>query len=198
LVFLPFFQSFLFCVLVGALVFWGLEGSAECRAAGLPFPDGLVKWTYGNSCYFMIITFTTIGYGDLSPTTSGGRLFLVFFGGIGLLAVASALGYFISLVAVYIHTTEPVFIKRMKKWKCCKPGVIKFIYEYRVGLVLIFIYALLLIIGAVLFGWGEPFEPPKFINGLYFSFVTLTTIGYGNLVATHAGTKVSKIVSIKF
>ena len=45
-------------------------------ALGLPFPVPLanqtdVTWTFGTSLYFTIITFTSVGFGDVSPSTPG-------------------------------------------------------------------------------------------------------------------------------
>lgn len=50
-------------LLVGAAVFHWLEG-----------------WSWLDSVYFVVITLTTIGYGDLSPTTPVTKLFTIFYG----------------------------------------------------------------------------------------------------------------------
>tara|TARA_Y100000310_G_scaffold342094_1_gene443750 strand:+ start:798 stop:1181 length:384 start_codon:yes stop_codon:yes gene_type:complete len=39
----------------------------------------LEGWSALDSTYFTIITITTIGYGDLTPTTQGAKLFTIFF-----------------------------------------------------------------------------------------------------------------------
>eukprot|EP00698_Gefionella_okellyi_P010690 TRINITY_DN2785_c0_g1_i1.p1 TRINITY_DN2785_c0_g1~~TRINITY_DN2785_c0_g1_i1.p1 ORF type:complete len:569 (+),score=128.03 TRINITY_DN2785_c0_g1_i1:46-1707(+) len=49
-------------VLLGALVFSYLE-----------------QWDYHDSVYYVIVTITTIGYGDFVPVTYGGRSFFIFF-----------------------------------------------------------------------------------------------------------------------
>ncbi len=50
-------------------------------------------WSYTDSFYFTGITLTTIGYGDLTPTTPGTRIATVFFGffGIGLVFYTATL-----------------------------------------------------------------------------------------------------------
>lgn len=50
----------------------------------------LEKWDYVDSFYFTGVTLTTIGYGDLYPTTELSKIFTVFFafGGVGILAAA--------------------------------------------------------------------------------------------------------------
>lgn len=52
------------------------------------------RWTYGNSVYFMIVTLSTIGYGDMSPSTLGGKLWVIFFGFLGI----ALMGMWISFV----------------------------------------------------------------------------------------------------
>ena len=49
-------------IVVGAIVFHWLEG-----------------WNWVDSFYFVVITLTTIGYGDLSPTTQLSKLVTIFF-----------------------------------------------------------------------------------------------------------------------
>jgi hypothetical protein len=46
------------------------------------------EWSWVESFYFCVITLTTIGYGDLAPTTDFARLFTVLYAflGIGMLA----------------------------------------------------------------------------------------------------------------
>jgi len=50
-------------IIIGAAVFHWLEG-----------------WGWLDSIYFVVITLTTIGYGDFSPTTPVTKLFTIFYG----------------------------------------------------------------------------------------------------------------------
>lgn len=50
-------------IVVGAIIYHVIEG-----------------WNWLDSFYFVVVTTTTIGYGDLSPTTNLGKLVTIFFG----------------------------------------------------------------------------------------------------------------------
>lgn len=51
----------------------------------------LEGWGYVDSLYFSVITLTTVGYGDFSPQTTGGKLFTIFYIFIGLGMILSFL-----------------------------------------------------------------------------------------------------------
>ena len=62
-------------------------------------------WTFLDSIYFTIITFTTIGYGDLTPQTSNGKILTIILSFIGIAIVF----YIISLIG------SRVFKKKIDK-----------------------------------------------------------------------------------
>ena len=44
----------------------------------------LEEWSWIDSLYFSVITLTTVGYGDFSPSTDAGKLFTIFYILIGI------------------------------------------------------------------------------------------------------------------
>lgn len=59
----PFFIYVLIIILIGVVIYHYLEG-----------------WSWVDSLYFVVITLTTIGYGDFTPTTDLTKLITVFYG----------------------------------------------------------------------------------------------------------------------
>jgi voltage-gated potassium channel Kch len=55
---------------------------------GTVFYHLVEKWSWVDSFYFCVVTLSTVGYGDFSPTTEASRLFTVFYIliGIGIIA----------------------------------------------------------------------------------------------------------------
>lgn len=57
----------------------------------------LEGWSWIDSAYFSVITLTTIGYGDFSPQTDGGKIFTIFY-------IVVGIGIILSFVnTVYNH-----------------------------------------------------------------------------------------------
>ena len=55
------------------------------------------KWSWIDSIYFSVVTLTTIGFGDLTPQTDGGKIFTIFY---IILGLGMILGF---INAVYEH-----------------------------------------------------------------------------------------------
>lgn len=52
-----------------------------------------------DSLYFSVITLTTVGYGDFSPTTDGGKIFTIFYVLFGIGIVAFSANYLLKNAA---------------------------------------------------------------------------------------------------
>lgn len=72
-------------------------------AAGTLAFHALEDWTWIQSFYFTVVTLTTVGFGDLHPTTDGSRLFTAIFILAGVAITVSALGV---IGATYLRKRE--------------------------------------------------------------------------------------------
>jgi hypothetical protein len=87
-----------------ALLFW----VSITLLTGTIFYNRVEGWGLLDSLYFSVITLTTVGYGDLSPTTSASKLFTIIYIFFGL----SLLLAFINLLA---QDREGIHIARVGK-----------------------------------------------------------------------------------
>jgi hypothetical protein len=78
-------------------------------------------WTFGQSFYFSVATLTTVGYGDIHPTTDASRIFTAIYILIGVGVVIAALT---SIGSRYLYSQEKELsnnitrrIKRQQKKK---------------------------------------------------------------------------------
>ncbi|KAK4887162.1 hypothetical protein RN001_003433 [Aquatica leii] len=133
-----------------------------------------LTWSFYHSIFFVLTIVSTIGYGNLSPTTPFTRTFMIIYGFIGI----PINGIVIITLGEYFGTT---FRKIYRRWRNKN--------EVRVyttlGLIVRFIgyaipgFALLIFIPSVII---VVYEGWTFDKAIEFAFGTLTTIGTGQFI----------------
>lgn len=78
--FFGFVILFILVILLGSKIYQNVEG-----------------WSYLDSVYFTVVTMTTIGYGDIVPVTSAGKMITIFASFFGIAMVF----YLISVIGSY-------------------------------------------------------------------------------------------------
>ncbi|CAH1159851.1 unnamed protein product [Phaedon cochleariae] len=133
------------------------------------------KWDFYHSLFFVITVVSTIGYGNLAPTTMFTRIFMIFYGLVGI----PMNGIVMLTMGEYFGKS---FKKLYKRWKnlhieksSAKLGLIGQIILYAVPGLTFFIFLPSTIISF--------FEGWNYDVSVYFAFVTLTTIGFGDYVS---------------
>jgi len=181
--------------------------------------------SYLNCVYFCTVTLATIGYGDITPKTDGGKIFVMVYVSIGL----GANVYSIAIITKgFIDVADLTFdfIKRAigtKRRQTKKTAVyemnaigalgdgaqqfyalegfnsetfMKSLNKNRKLVIAFVCYIGLLAGGAAIFNILEVDDKGNswgYLNSLYFCFVTLATIGYGDF---HPTSETSKIFLI--
>uniref|UniRef100_A0A803K799 Potassium channel, two pore domain subfamily K, member 5 n=1 Tax=Xenopus tropicalis TaxID=8364 RepID=A0A803K799_XENTR len=130
------------------------------------------NWNWPNAVIFAATVITTIGYGNIAPKTSAGRLFCIFYGLFGVplcLTWISALGKFFGGRA-----------KRLGQFLTKRGVTLRKAQITCTAIFIIWGVLVHLVIPPFIFMKTEGWD---YIEGLYFSFITITTIGFGDYVA---------------
>ncbi|CAG4941063.1 unnamed protein product [Colias eurytheme] len=143
------------------------------------FPPLEEKWSILQAVFFSSTVLTTIGYGNIVPETFWGRLFCIIYALVGIpltLTVIADLGRvfatFVSVIAKHLPEM-PKWCNRVSE---ANPAGQRSLYAFwAVGFLFVYLSA-----GAGLFKMWE--DDWTFYDGFYFCFITMTTIGFGDLV----------------
>ncbi|XP_073527815.1 potassium channel subfamily K member 5 [Phyllobates terribilis] len=130
------------------------------------------NWNWANAVIFAATVITTIGYGNIAPKTSAGRLFCIFYGLFGVplcLTWISALGKFFAGRA-----------KRLGQFLTRRGVTLRKAQITCTAIFILWGVVVHLVIPPLIFMRTEGWD---YIEGLYFSFITITTIGFGDYVA---------------
>lgn len=137
--------------------------------------ESVDNWGFWSSFFFSATVVTTIGYGHISPSTFEGRLFCLFYAVVGIPLV----GVFLAGLGGQLSTPIKKF-KNASSNRCIK--VIKTV------VIALFGFALLVFLPAVGFHYRENWT---IFEAIYYSVITLTTIGFGDFVVGQTETAYS-------
>ncbi|XP_011858739.1 PREDICTED: potassium channel subfamily K member 18, partial [Vollenhovia emeryi] len=139
------------------------------------------RWSILQAVFFASTVLTTIGYGNVVPSTNWGRIFCILFAFVGIpltLIVIADWGKLFASAVVYIALMMKSKLPFRAKLSCIPTNVAgRRSLGACAAIVLLFLY---LACGAGMFMLWE--DDWNFFDGFYFCFVTMTTIGFGDLV----------------
>ncbi|XP_042539808.1 potassium channel subfamily K member 16 [Dipodomys spectabilis] len=135
------------------------------------------NWDFGSSFFFAGTVVTTIGYGNLAPSTEAGQIFCVFYALVGIPLNVIFLNHLGTGLRAHLATLE--------RWED-QPRRSQLLQVLGLAVFLTLGTLAILILPPALFSHVEGWS---FREGLYFAFITLSTIGFGDYVV---GTDPSK------
>jgi len=181
--FLILFGIYLFYIFVlGGFVFRAFETPQGCSwgdsISADPVETGdreCMTWNIFNSSFVAYTAITTIGYGAQAPVTQKGRLYCIFYSlvGVPLNAVTIiTLASYMTMGTKWI-LNRPHLNNALDQWKSWKRTCVG------ATLALIF-FCIFILVPTVAIVVSEDWS---WVDGFYFCFITLSTIGFGDLVA---------------
>ncbi|XP_078703528.1 potassium channel subfamily K member 10-like [Branchiostoma floridae x Branchiostoma belcheri] len=155
-----------------------MESVLEASESGLdPFSDETdsspPNWDFMPSIGFSMTVVTTIGYGATTPKTTGGRVFTIFYALLGIPLTAAFLSGIAGGMSEVVRKVTNAIQKRHPK---CTPATASHIA-----------WTFCLILGCGVFLALPAYvvhyvEQWTFLESVYFMFVSLSTIGFGDFV----------------
>ncbi|XP_059479876.1 open rectifier potassium channel protein 1 isoform X2 [Neocloeon triangulifer] len=147
-----------------------------CGKALLPQNTSLdeeksLKWDFYNSFFVAVTIVSTIGYGNMAPTTFGTRMFCIGYALVGIPLngiLLAGLGEYFSRTFLRAHHRY----KEEPRGRC--QLLLKVVQYLAAGI------ALFILLPAVLFALAESWS---YEEAVYYAFITLSTIGFGDYVA---------------
>ncbi|VDM30636.1 unnamed protein product [Hydatigera taeniaeformis] len=145
------------------------------------------SWSFWGSLYYCITLFTTIGYGNVFPNTTTGRIITICYGLIAIplcSMVVNRMSKAIAriLKAIYLMTLDTSGIPVGLRDAYHRAGS-DFDFSLITSFGLLVIYA---IFSGVVYCWGigETATAWSPLDAVYFAFISITSIGLGDIVPT--------------
>jgi len=149
-------------------------------------------WTFWEAFYFCVISLATVGYGDVTPETDFEKIFTVFYIYIGIAFVAGIVGGLVGLILGGMLEEE-----RNEGANVTTPGGKSAWYQLNRDISEILracvLIALLTVIGSIVYRLNEGMST---VDAVYFSMITLATVGYGDIDQRKESTKIFDIFYI--
>ena len=156
----------------------------------------LEGWNVYDATYFCVVTLTTVGYGDLSPSTRMSKMFVIYYVIVSIAIVSSYLAYFVGLL---IDKQEELLLRRVMATESQNSLLdnddLLDGSDYGGLVYSVVILVFVLVAGSMIFSHLEGFTA---LDALYATVISATTVGFGDLHPRQPSTKLCMTVWLVF
>ncbi|KRX58614.1 TWiK family of potassium channels protein 18, partial [Trichinella sp. T9] len=156
-----------------------------CKSTNQQPNKTAVDWSFWSSVYYAVTVYTTIGYGDMTPSTTSGKILTMIYALCGIPLICYILqdwGLQLLLSARYLIKLYDKMIDRLfSKWKkknMLNIGWLEF-GDLPISVALLMVIFLLCISASMFLIWEDELT---YFESFYFFFISFTTIGFGDIV----------------
>jgi hypothetical protein len=134
-------------------------------------------WSIRDSVYFSVVTFSTVGYGDIRPASDGAKLFSCVFALMGIGIIGIALGF----IGQNLVHAQIAALQRSQRNKDdnVTDGCLQSLPLLRNVLLFICPIAVMTMFGSIVVG---AYEKWNWVDSIYWCVMTGTSVGYGDFV----------------
>jgi potassium channel subfamily K len=152
-------------------------------AVGTCFYSVVEGWEWTDALYFCVVTMTTVGYGDMTPSSDVSKAFTICFILLGLSLVATSLGLMISQVQGTFEETSKGDSSATAAAAAKPSRVGRWTRQIVISICTI---VGLLATGAIFVSFSEGWSA---LDSIYWAVVTAASVGYGDLTIESELTK---------
>ncbi|UMM28726.1 hypothetical protein L5515_011436 [Caenorhabditis briggsae] len=160
-----------------------------------------LKWTYGSAFFFSMNVYTTTGYGSIAPASSLGKALVILYGLIFVpltAVVIRDLGQWALLYLTKMYTILIDNFRRVRGFmdKLDEDEIISLPIKFSVSVMIFYLLSATMFI----YEYDELSGPPdsgiSFFHAFYFSFISMSTIGLGDIMPNNV--TFSPLITIMF